>query len=39
MQVPILIEPIEGGRFRARAGEPFGLTSDRETAKEAARLL
>ena len=25
MHVLILIEPIEGGRFRAKAGEPFGL--------------
>jgi hypothetical protein len=39
MQIPILIEPIEGGRFRARAGEPFVLSADADTALEAARFL
>jgi hypothetical protein len=39
MQIPILIEPIEGGRFRARAGEPFVLSADGDTAQEAAKCL
>ena len=37
MQIPILIEPIEGGRFRAR--EPFGLAAEGDTADAAARVL
>src|SRR5947208_2398380 len=37
MQIPILIEPIEGARFRAR--EPFGLTAEADTADAAARVL
>jgi hypothetical protein len=39
MQIPILIEPIEGGRVRVRAGEPFGLTAEAETCEEATRAL
>ena len=39
MQIPILIEPIEGGRFRARAGEPFAQSAEAESAQEAARCL
>lgn len=39
MHVLILIEPIEGGRFRARAGEPFGLSVEGETAEDAAHQL
>jgi hypothetical protein len=39
MHVLILIEPIEGGRFRARAGEPFGVSSEGKTAEEAAQQL
>src|SRR5262245_31992883 len=39
MQVLILIEPIEEGRFRARAGEPFGISVEGKTAEEAARQL
>jgi predicted RNase H-like HicB family nuclease len=38
MQIPILIEPTEGG-FRARAGEPFGVSAEGPTAQEAARRL
>ena len=34
MQVLILIEPIEEGRFRARAGEPFGVSAEGETGKK-----
>jgi uncharacterized protein (DUF433 family)/predicted RNase H-like HicB family nuclease len=39
MHVLILIEPIEGGRFRARAGEPFGLSAEGKTAEEATQHL
>jgi hypothetical protein len=39
MQIPILIEAIEGGRFRARAGEPFGASAEGGTADEAAHQL
>jgi hypothetical protein len=28
MHVLILVEPIAEGRFRAKAGEPFGVTAD-----------
>jgi hypothetical protein len=39
MHVLILIEPIEQGRFRAKAGEPFGVSAEAETAEEATRQL
>lgn len=39
MQIPILIESIEGGRFRARAGEPFGLIAEGASCEEATRAL
>lgn len=39
MHVLILIEPIEGGRFRAKAGEPFGLSAEGKSAEEAAQHL
>jgi hypothetical protein len=39
MQIPVLIEPIEGGRFRARAGEPFAASAEAPTAEEAAQRL
>lgn len=39
MHVLILIEPIEGNRFRARAGEPFSLSAEGETEEEAAQNL
>ena len=39
MHVLILIEPIEGGCFRAKAGEPFGLSAEGKTAEEAAQRL
>jgi hypothetical protein len=39
VQLPILIEPIEGGRFRARAGEPFALTAEGDSRAEAANQL
>ena len=39
MKITILVEPIEGGRFRARAGEPFGLSAEGSTSDEATRQL
>lgn len=39
MHVLILIDPIEGGSFRARAGEPFGISAEGKTAEEAAHHL
>jgi hypothetical protein len=39
MQIPILVEPHENGGFRARAGEPFGLSAEGSTAQEAAEHL
>ncbi|MHB1423945.1 MAG: hypothetical protein ACYC3I_12265 [Gemmataceae bacterium] len=39
MHVLILIEPIEGERFRAKAGEPFGLSAEGKTPEEAAQQL
>lgn len=39
MHVLILIEPIDGGHFRARAGEPFGLSAEGKTEEEAAQHL
>jgi hypothetical protein len=39
MQIPVLIEPIEGGRFRARAGEPFALSAEGDSPGEATRQL
>jgi hypothetical protein len=39
MQITILIEPIEGGRFRARAGEPFTLSAEGDSPDVATRHL
>jgi hypothetical protein len=39
VQIPILIEPLEGDRFRARAGAPFELSVEATTKDEAVRLL
>jgi hypothetical protein len=39
MQIPILIEPAPGGRFRARSGEPFADCAEGATAEEAARVI
>ena len=39
MQIPILIEPIEGDRYRARAGEPFALSVEGATKAEAVRKV
>ena len=39
MQIPILIESIDGGRIRVRAGEPFALSAEGESCDEATRAL
>ena len=39
MQIPVLIEPVAGNCYKARAGEPFGLTAEGATPDEALRLL
>lgn len=39
MQIPVLIEPLQGGQFRAKAGEPFVESADGSTAQEAVQLL
>lgn len=39
MQITILIEPIEGGRFRARAGEPFVLSAEGDSPDLATSQL
>jgi hypothetical protein len=37
MQLVILVEPKEGGGFRATAGEPFRLSAEGASAETAAR--
>jgi hypothetical protein len=39
MQVLMLIEPMPGGGFRARVGEPLNLSADGPTESEAASRL
>ena len=39
MQFPILIEPIDKGRFRAHAGSPFTLFVEGATVAEATQHL
>ena len=39
MQIPILVEPLSDGRFRAKAGEPFAIHADGPTAGEALRSV
>src|SRR5437867_10021245 len=39
MEILILIEALEDGRFRARAGEPFALTAEGNSREEAAEHL
>jgi hypothetical protein len=35
MQVPVLIQPLPDGRYRARAGAPFDITIEAPTRDEA----
>jgi hypothetical protein len=39
MHIPILIESLADGRFRARAGEPFAITAEGESRAAAAHAL
>ena len=39
MQIPILLMPIPGNKFRARVGEPFSLSFEGETRDEAVQKL
>src|SRR4051812_14961063 len=39
MQIPILIERLPSGGFRARAGEPFALSAEGATSDAAAKEL
>ncbi len=39
MEVSVLIEPIEGGRFRGLAGEPFGCCAEGNSPEEVARSV
>jgi hypothetical protein len=37
MQIPVLIEPIAGQRYRARTGEPLALCVEGSTVEEVER--
>jgi hypothetical protein len=37
MEISVLLEPLEGGRFRARAGDPLHLAAEGASAEEATR--
>src|SRR5436190_1959230 len=39
MQIPILIEPVATGLYRAKAGEPFALSAEGVTPSEATERL
>lgn len=39
MNIPVLVEPLPGGGFRARAGSPFDWTADGATAEAAVEGL
>src|SRR5690242_7695159 len=39
MQIPVLIERVEGNGYRARGGEPFALTAEGATREEALQRL
>src|SRR5439155_15814481 len=39
MKLPVLIEPIDNQGFRAKSGEPLGLTAEGATPEEALRKL
>ncbi len=39
MHIPILIEALANGRFRARAGEPFVLVAEGESCAAATQAL
>jgi hypothetical protein len=41
VEIPVLVEPLEGKskRFRATAGSPWGLTTEGSTGEEAVGVL
>ncbi len=39
MQIPVLIEPIDGHGYRARGGEPLALTAEGPTREAALARL
>src|SRR5437773_12049674 len=39
MQIPVLVEPIDGRGFRARGAEPFALSAEGATREEALSKL
>jgi len=39
MQIPVLVEPVAGRGFVARAGAPFGWSAEGATAEEAVARL
>jgi hypothetical protein len=39
MQIPILIEPMNGNGYRARGGEPLAITAEGGTQEEALANL
>ena len=39
MEIVVLVEPLEGGRYRARAGGPVDLVAEGTTPDEATQRL
>ena len=39
MQIPVLIEPIAGDRYRASTGQPLGVVAEAPTREEALAKL
>src|SRR5438034_1216656 len=39
MQIPVLVEVVDGNGYRARSGEPFPLCAEGKTHEEAVRKL
>jgi predicted RNase H-like HicB family nuclease len=39
MEIPVLVEPLPEGGFRARSSDPFGLTAEGETPDAALHHL
>jgi predicted RNase H-like HicB family nuclease len=39
MDIPVLLERVAGNGYRARAGEPLGLTAEAATREEALQQL
>jgi len=39
MQIPVLVEKVEGNGYRARAGEPFGFTVEGVNRQDALDKL